>query len=205
MQRCYQTSYENIVRRRNTVEFQTPCGNVVNDFVPFYFSPITAMASAIHAGNVNLGGFTGEVLCTAKSENIVFLVSNTLHFERANLPFYFTNVACNSQAEIPKFESDLSKLNTHIDWSLFDEAPYKAMIQEIGYNGVCKYFFNRDDGTHGNRSTHRMAEFMIKNEVSLGYIDCIITKNEDIKSTIEQQIQASHWNIPVFAKPDCYF
>jgi len=205
MQPCFQTSYAGIVERRGTEEFQTPCDSVVNDFVPFYFSPITAMAYAIHVGNVSLRDVNGEEIRTATSEDIVFLVSITDHFENADLPFYFTNVACNNRVEIPRFENDLAKIGTHIDWSLFDEAPYKAMIPEIGYNGVCQYFHSRDVGVHGNRSAQRMAEFMVRDELPLRYIDCIITKTAAIKAIVEQQIQASHWDIPVHAKQDCYF
>jgi hypothetical protein len=205
MQRCYQTSYASIVARRGSSEFETPCGLVVSDFVPFYFSPITAMASAIDAGKVSLRNPNGEVIDTAVSENIVFLVSNTKYFENTKHPIYFTNVACNSKAEIPDFERELSKIDTHINWSLFDESPYKAKIPEIGYGGVCRYFFDRDDGVHGNRSAHRMAEFMVKDEVPLDYIECIVVGSEKIKAIIEKQIDVSHWDIPVLKKPDCYF
>lgn len=204
MQQCYQTSYANIVERRGTNEFKTPCGHVVNDFVPFYFSPITAMAYTIGQGNVTLRGPNGEHHGPANLNEIVFLVSNTQNFVQHQNDIYFTNVACNSQATIPQFESDLTRLGNHVNWSLFDEYPLTAKIPEIGYNGVCRYFCNRDDGTHMNRSPQRMAEFMIKNEISLNFIDCIIVQNDQIKTIIEQQIHNSHWNIPVYTKPSCY-
>ncbi|MFW5432746.1 MAG: DUF4433 domain-containing protein [Methylophilaceae bacterium] len=204
MQKCYQTSYANIVNRRGTEEFKMPCGGVVNDFVPFYFSPITAMSHTIHQGNVDLGGLDGVRIGVAKSDEIVFLVSNTQHFQSFGNDVYFTNVACNSQAIVPVFSSDLTVLDTHVNWSVFNELPLKAEIPEVGYNGVCKYFFDRDDGVHMNRKTQRMAEFMIKNSVSLNYIDCIVVQNENIKMEVEQQIKSSLWNIPVYLKPGCY-
>jgi len=46
---------------------------------------------------------------------------------------------------------------------------------------------------------------MVKNEVSLSSIDCIIVQNEEIKMKLEQQMQNSDWNIPVYIKPGCYF
>ncbi len=53
-QKCHQASYDDIVNRRGEAVFSTPCGNVVNDFVPFYFSPTTSMDYTIHRGNVCL-------------------------------------------------------------------------------------------------------------------------------------------------------
>jgi len=205
MQRCYQTSYANIVNRRGTAEFQTPCGCVVNDFVPFYFSPVTAMSYTIYRGNVDLRGCDGVKIGVARSDEIVFLVSNTQHFQDIGCLIYFTNVGCNSQVIVPKFKSDLSDLDTHVNWPLFDELPKKAQIPEISYDGVCKYFLDKDDGIHKSRNSQRMAEFMVKEEVSMSYIDCIIVQNEDIKIKLDQQMQNSDWDIPIYVKPGCYF
>ena len=96
MQRCYQTSYSNIVSRRGTMEFGTPCGRVVNDFVPFYFSPINAMSYTIHRGNVELKTPQNIVVDTANLNEIVYLVSNTRRFQQSEQQIYFTNLACNS-------------------------------------------------------------------------------------------------------------
>ncbi|MFV1922899.1 MAG: DUF4433 domain-containing protein [Methylotenera sp.] len=205
MQQCYQTSYATIVNRRGTTEFETPCGCVVNDFVAFYFSPVTAMSYTIHKGNVGLRGLDGVEIGVAKSDDIVFLVSNTRHFQNLGNNIYFTNVGCNSKAIVPEFKSDLLFLDEHINWALFDEIPKMAQISEIGYDGVRKYFLDRDDGIHKSRNSQRMAEFMVKNEVQLNFIDCIIVKNNQIKMKLELQMQGSDWNIPIYVKPGCYF
>lgn len=55
-QHGYRTSFSEIVARRGGQEFLTPCRSNVNDFVPFYFSPSTAMAYTINRGNVKLLG-----------------------------------------------------------------------------------------------------------------------------------------------------
>jgi hypothetical protein len=61
MQACHQTSYQEIVDRRGTAEFQMPCGGVVNDYVAFYFSPLTAFTFTIDRGNVNLRDLDGSI------------------------------------------------------------------------------------------------------------------------------------------------
>lgn len=52
-QLCHPTSYPNIVNRRGTDAYQMPCGGVVNDYVPFYFSPITAFTFTIYKAMLN--------------------------------------------------------------------------------------------------------------------------------------------------------
>lgn len=200
----YQISYEEIVNKRGT-DFKTPNNEVVNDFVPFYFSPRTSMAHAISMGKVPLRDPKGTNLGTANMNDVIFMVSHTSHFQNAGLPFWFTDVACNSGAVVPEYKNDLSELQSHVEWSLFEEMPTVATIPEIGYNGVCQYFFDRDKPPqHNNRSTKRMAEFMVKDQVPLSYIDCIVTKNEPIKQSLEAWIKASKFDIPVYVKPGCY-
>ncbi len=52
-----------------------PCGGVVNDYVPFYFSPITAFTYAIYFGNVSLTAPDGTPLGKATEDDRVFLVA----------------------------------------------------------------------------------------------------------------------------------
>ncbi|TCS63685.1 DUF4433 domain-containing protein [Varunaivibrio sulfuroxidans] len=186
----YQISYENIVNKRGTV-YRTPAGDVVNDYVPFYFSPRTSMAHTISKENVPLRDPSGTKVGVANMDDVIFMVSHTSHFQNAALPFWFTDVACNSGAMVPEYKNDFSELQSHVEWSLFDETPTVATIPEISYNGVCRYFFDRDNPPeHSNRSTKRMAEFMVKDQVPLKFIDCIVTKNETIKQSVEAWIQA---------------
>ena len=183
-----------------------PCGGVVNDYVPFYFSPITAMAYTIYMGNVELKLATGEAIGTASMDDRIFFVCNVHQFYDCEQTFYFSDLACNSMAPPPSYECDLNALESHIEWSLFDEAPIVGNIQEISYSGVCRYFNNRDvPKSHQNRSRQRMAEFLVKDQFSLGMVDCIVVKSEQIKVEVDVMLNATHWNIPVVVKPGCYF
>lgn len=205
MQRCYRTSFDDIVNKRGT-DFFTPAGEVINDFVPFYFSPITGMAFSIYKHNVKLISPAGVNLGPADSDDMVYLVSNTVHFQDNDFCFWFTDIAVNSAAHIPKYENDLSKLDIHVDWPLFEDTPTISGISEVGYLGACRWFHHRDTPkVYNNRDKKRMAEFMVKEALPLSLVDCIIVKHDHVKQQIDAWMQASSWNIPVYVKAGCYF
>jgi hypothetical protein len=206
LQACHQTSYQQIVNRRGTAEFQLPGGGVVNDCVPFYFSPVTSFTYTIHQGNVPLVSPNGVTLGQAKSDERVFIVFKTEAFRNSNLEYYFSDYALNSMAPLPSIETDLGKLAQHVHWNVFDEAPYVAAIHEIGYQGVCQYFHNMTSPpTRQLRSQKRMAEFLIKTAVPLNLACCLIAKSAAISDKLHEMMAASHWEIPIFVKPGCYF
>jgi len=202
--RCFRTSYTQIVNRRGT-EFWTPDHENINDFVPFYFSPVTSMAYTIHKGNVPLLTPEGQADGYASSGDLAFIVCNTDRIGQSELDFWFTDIACNS-AFAPNFENNLSNLDSHIDWSLFDETKGKAKIPEIGYNGVHWDFRSLDEpAKYKNRHRKRMAEFMVKDFLPFDLVDCIVVQNHDIKSHIDTWIAESAFEIQVYVKPGCYF
>ncbi|GGF71024.1 hypothetical protein GCM10011332_26250 [Terasakiella brassicae] len=203
-QRCWRTSYPDIVHRRGR-SFFTPDQDNINDYVPFYFSPITSMFYTIHKGNVDLKGPDDICYGKASQDGIVFLVCNTDRIASQGLPLWFTDIACNS-AFIPNFENDLSKLSTHVDWPLFEESFSKARISEIGYRGVHWDFTSKDNPMeYRNRDKKRMAEFMIKDALPMDLVDCIVVHNNGIKQQVETWMQASSFSIPVYVKSGCYF
>jgi len=46
---------------------------------------------------------------------------------------------------------------------------------------------------------------MVKDFVPLELIDCIVTKNDAVKTRIEHWMNTSDFDIPVYSKPGCYF
>lgn len=204
-QPCHQTSYPDIVSRRGT-QLATPCGRAINDHVAFYFSPMTAMAYTIHMGNVPLVSPDGVVLGKATMDDRVFFVANVEKIAKAGLPIWFSDIACNSLSPPPKYESDLAKIETHVDWSMFDDGYYTAQISEIGYSGVTRFFHDRDDPQrYANRSRKRMAEFLVRDAMPLSMFDCIITKTDWIKAQVESMMVGKGVALPVHVKTGCYF
>lgn len=205
-QSCHQTSNKDIVNRRGTDEFKMPNGCVVNDFVPFYFSPITSFTYTIFLKNVPLVSPEGVELRKACEDDRIFLVSSPQAFVGTGLFTCFSDYALNSRAPLPTIETDLTKLEDHVHWNVFEEAPMVAAIPEIGYAGVCKFFKNMATPPERmTRSSKRMAEFLVQGSVPLDKIMCIVVKTDAMRATLEGMMAASAWNIPILTKRGCFY
>ena len=205
-QRVHQTSYANIVETRGTAIFTLPHGGVVNDYVPFYFSPLTSFTYTISQGNVDLRCPDNNVLGKAHDDERIFFVCEVDAFAGSGLDYCFSNLALNTAAPMPSLDADLSNLHQHVAWHVFDDPPYKAPIPEIGYDGVCQFFASRPiPQKYLIRSKQRMAEFCVKSAVPLSMVTCVVTRSFPMQQTLETIMHSSNWNIPVFAKPGCYF
>lgn len=205
-QLCHQTSYREIVNRRGSADFEMPWGGFVNDYVPFYFSPLTSFTFTIHKGNVPLTSPSGQDLGIAKDEDRIFLVCRVDSFRCSDLEFCFSDFPLNSLAPMPTVVRDLDDLESHVHWSVFDDNPMTAQIAEIGYNGVCKYFASRaTPPTHQYRSQMRMAEFLVRDQLPMEYVECIIVRSTDVRDRLQVMMNDSVWSIPIYSKPECYF
>ncbi len=205
-QLIHQTSHAGIVNTRGTSFVHMPHGGVVNDYVPFYFSPRTGFSYTISQGNIDLRSPTGQVLGKASEDERIFFVCDVDKFHGTNLNYCFSNVALNTAAPMPVIETDLGKLATHIDWTMFDDPPITAHIPEIGYAGVGKWFHSpASPQKYQNRSRQRMAEFLVKDAVPLDMVTCVIAKTPAMEQNLREQMASSNWNIPILVKPGCYF
>lgn len=183
-----------------------PCGGVVNDYVPFYFSPITSFAFTIYKGNVPLISPDGINLGMAKEEDRIFFVCGAENIKVSGLNYCFSDYALNSQAPQPIIEQNLDRLEEHVHWDVFDDNPMVARIPEIGYAGVCRYFHNCDTPPKRQvRSQARMAEFLVRDALPLDYISCIVAKSDAMRNNLQAVMDASGWDIPILSKPGCYF
>ena len=182
-QRCHQTSYQSIVDRRSGTQYSLPCGGTVNDYVPFYFSPITPFAYTIALGNVDVTSPKGALLGKSRAEDRVFAVCKTRSFANSELQFCFSDVPLNS-GDLANISEDLTSLDTHVNWNVFDDDPMTAKIPEIGYGGVCQYFQSRNEEHYKNRNKQRMAEFLVRKALPLNFIECFLAKNQTIGANI---------------------
>lgn len=205
-QACHQTSYQDIVDRRGSGQFDMPGDSVVNDYVPFYFSPITSFTFTIYQKNVPLVSPAGEYLRQACEDDRIFFVGRPESFRDSGLFYCFSDYALNSNAPLPSIETDLSKLEDHVHWVVFDEAHDKAGIPEIGYPGVNSWFHSMVSPAHRmSRSPKRMAEFLVYGAVPLAFIDCIIVKTDAMRDKLQTTMDASVWNIRIYTKRGCFF
>jgi ssDNA thymidine ADP-ribosyltransferase, DarT len=183
-----------------------PNGGVVNDFVPFYFSPITSFTYTIYKRNVPLVSPTGQALGQASEDDRIFFVARPDSFRGSNLYYCFSDHALNSNVPIPQIETNLDRLESHVFWNVFDESLDKASISEIGYMGVCRWFKNMESPAQRmTRSPKRMAEFLVLDAVPLEHVVCIIAKTDIMRDKLLEMMNASAWNIPIYTKRGCYF
>lgn len=205
MQAGFRISFDDIVARRGTAIFTTPCGSNINDFVPFYFSPITKMAYTIHAGNVRLRSPDGADLGPAEMEDVAYVVVDPDVLFSSGRACWFTDIACNSGIP-PTYENRARELSRHVDWPLFDDTPRTAQISEIGYEGACRWQHDRDQPIeHQMRSKKRMAEFMVRDHLRTDEISCIVLKTAKHAEEVQAWVDECGTDMPVFVKPECYF
>jgi len=205
-QRCHQTSYQAIVNRRGTSQFPMPCGGVVNDYVPFYFSPLTSFTYTIHRGNVPLKAPDGTDMGIASDGERAFIICRIDSLKGCGLDICYSDFPLNSNVPIPTVIEDLDELEQHVYWDVFEDAPKTGRIPEIGYEGVCKYFKNVEEPPKWQyRSQKRMAEFLVKKALPLEFVCCIVAKTPEMQDKLQEMTDASTWEIPILLKPDCYF
>ena len=201
----YRISFDDIVARRGSKLFATPCGSTVNDFVPFYFSPSTKMAFSIHIGNVPLRAPDGTELGKASMDDVAFMIVKPNDLFASGRKCWFTDISCNSGIP-PTYCDDQNQLLTHVEWLLFDETPKMGQIHEIGYEGVCQFQHDRDEpDRYRMRSKKRMAEFMVRDCLQMSEVSCIVLKNRTHLEEVQAWVNASPVDIPVYVKPGCFF
>lgn len=200
----YSICYDEIVHRRGAEQY-TPNSVNLNHYVPFYFSPATAMAFAIKGGKVNFKTPGGEDLGPGSNEHVVFYICNPTRVHHAELEYWFTDIACNSGLA-PNFSNDIQMIEEHVSWNLFDEPPKMGNIPEIGYNGACQWFHDRDEPLrYQNRKKERMAEFLVRDHFPVELIDCIVTKNDRIRTQVEHWVNVNGRNTNVYTKRGCFY
>lgn len=204
---CHQTSYQNLVQRRGTNDFQLPFGGVVNDCVAFYFSPLTSFTCAIHRGSVDVIPPNGAASTKSRLDDRVFLVARVTDLYIAGLECCFSNYALTTTVPKPIVVSDINMLESHIDWTMFDEDEFHfaGEIPEIGYRGACKFFYSRaTPERYQRRGSIRMAEFLVHTAVPMNTFICVVCPNAQKQALVSNMIQSAGYQLPVYSKPGCF-
>lgn len=185
---------------------QCRVGGVVNDYVPFYFSPKTGFTFTIAQENVGLRCPDGAYLRQATDDDRAFFVGRAKHLIQSHLTTYFSDVALNTLATPPTIRHSLAHLKTTVAWRLFDEEPLVADIAEIGYDGVCRWLHDRErPAWQQNRKAQRMAEFLVRDAVPIAELECLVVKTNADGKYARTVLQNSGVNFPVYVKPGCFY
>lgn len=153
-----------------------PPGGYLNDYVPFYFTPFSVMMKNIHSG---WGGIKQR-----PNEEIVILVSSLRRIHQLGLPYLFTD--SHAYYQWANFYSDLAHLDK-IDWPLLQQRNFKR---------------NPDDPAQFERY---QAEALIHQHLPISALLGIVCYTEQLKSQIEQQVQARGLTLQVYARRGWYF
>lgn len=165
-----------LIHKRASHPVPHPPGGVLNDYVPFYFTPFSPMLRNIHTG---WGGVQKR-----PNEDIVILVSSLHHMARLGLPFLFTD--SHAYYQWARYYAHLADLH-HIDWPLLQQRDFRR---------------DADDPAKFERY---QAEALIHRHVPIHGLLGIVCYTPALKQGIEQALQAHQLSLPVHARPEWYF
>ena len=180
-------AYQGAQGARSTRQVPNPPGGVVHDFVPFYFAPRSPMLGAINRGQVPD--------CSWRQQDIVHFETTVDRAIAPGKPFVFFDR--NATLQIARSFTDLASLN-QVAWDLLAESP--------SLDGYCKYWNNRlDNPRYADRMERRLAEFLVKELVSLESFTRIGVIDEDRAVEVKAVLAANGIELPVQVIPDWYF
>lgn len=203
LQAGYRVSDPGIISRRG-IDISNVVGFPINEYVPFYFSPLTTMAYSIAKGNVKVLDQRDRVVSDSSSKDMALIVARVDEVA-ASTEYKFTNAACNT-AMPPEVYDDIQVLEQTIKWDLFDDGSVKGRIPEIGYQGSTRYCSDSDkDPRYHNRKKDRMAEFMVHREFPMSLCCAIVTFTAEQAIILQASVTPTSLNIPVLHNPNCFF
>jgi len=166
---------ELIIKRAN---HPVPVGQsgLLNDYVPFYFTPFSVMMKNIHSG---WGGVQQR-----KNEEIVILVSSLHHIREQGIPFVFTD--SHAYYQWANFYTDLSDLD-NIDWPILQQRDFKR---------------DPDDPAKFERY---QAEALIHRHCPISGILGIVCYTDAIKAELDKQLAKRALSLSVYARKGWYF
>lgn len=167
---------QELIDKRATHPVPIAPAGMLNDYVPFYFTPFSVMMKNIHTG---WGGVKQR-----SNEEIVILVSSLHHIHEKGLPFLFTDMhAYYSWADYYDDLADLDK----IDWPLLQRRDFKR---------------DPDDPAKFERY---QAEALVHQHCPVSGLRGIVCYTDVLRVQLEQQIVERDLNLDVFARREWYF
>lgn len=151
-------------------------GGVLNDYVPFYFTPFSVMLKNIHSG-------WGDIE-KRSNEEIVILVSSLPHLKKQGLSFLFTD--SHAYYECTTFYSDISNLDK-IDWKILQQRN-----------------FARDPNDPAKFERYQ-AEALIHQHCPVTGLLGIVCYTDQLKAQIVQQLHDRSLNLDVHVRTGWYF
>ncbi len=167
---------DELIAKRANHPVPVGTGGVLNDYVPFYFTPFSVMMK-------NIGSGWAGVKQRA-NEEILILVSSLYHIQQQGLSFVFTDG--HAYYQWTNFYTELSDLDK-IDWQILQQRDFKR---------------DPDDPAKFERY---QAEALIHQHCPVTGLLGIICYTPPLKSQIEQAVAERGLDLAVHVRTEWYF
>lgn len=168
-------SQDLIVRRGSRKVPLAPYG-VLNDYVPFYFTPFSPMMYNIYAGR---GGVE-----KVPNQDVIILVSSLHKVADLGLKFVFTDR--HAYTCMAKFYNDLAELQK-IDWGLLQRRDFKRKPDDPG--AIERY----------------QAEALVHSHIPLQGLKGAICYSEHVQQQLQGMAEQLGQTLPFHCRPNWYF
>ncbi|MCB1620965.1 MAG: DUF4433 domain-containing protein [Thiothrix sp.] len=167
---------EDLIERRATRPVPLLPGGMLNDYVPFYFTPFSPMMYNIHTGR-------GGVRQVA-NQDIVILVSSLHKVAELGLPFLFTDR--HAYQSTANYYHDLAALDV-IDWLLLQQRNFQR------------------DPSDPEKIERYQAEALIHQHMPIQALIGAICYTAQVKQQLLQQVGQVGGTLTIHCKPGWYF
>lgn len=151
-------------------------GGVLNDYVPFYFTPFSVMLNNIRTG---WAGMTKR-----DNEEIVVLVSSLHRVRELGLLFLFTDR--HAVVRLARFFSDVGSLG-EIDWDLLRRRDFKR------------------DPDDPEKFERYQAEALVHRHLPVSGLLGVVCYTDGVRAAVEPTITSRGLDLRVHVRPDWYF
>lgn len=150
-------------------------GGVLNDYIPFYFTPFSPMMANIHSG---------RGVKQRPNSDIVILVLNLHRIHQLGLTYVFTD--SHAYYNWASFYTDLKNLDK-IDWTILQTRDFKR------------------DPNDPAKFERYQAEALIHEHCPVSALEGIVCYTDSVKSQMESYLSHYRIQLPVFVRPNWYF
>ncbi len=167
---------QELIDRRAHRPVPLPPGGMLNDFVPFYFTPFSPMLYNIHTGR---GGVS-----RVANVDIVILVSSLHRVVELGLPYVFTDR--HAYTETANYYNDLTDLKS-IDWPLLQQRNFQR------------------DPNDPEKVERYQAEALIHGQVPIQALLGVVCYTQQVKAELEEQAAKQGVQLDIYCRPQWYF
>lgn len=165
-----------LIDRRGRRPVPVRPGGMLNDYVPFYFTPFSPMALNIKTG------WNGII--KRANDDIIILVSTLYHAIEQGLEALFTDR-----------HAYLATANFYRDPSRLDQIDWEALRSKV---------FEKDP-TNPERVERYQAEALIHRHVPLAGLKGIAVYSDEVRADVQKDVDKSGTSLRVRTKPNWYF